>query len=205
LREYAATTFHQHTNSGLNDNEELTKILVQFFSRDNPVWNAWRALIETKTRPGAEAETIPPSPLYYAVRMKLMGVATNLINEQSVNESNSLGRTPLGIACADGSNDLVALLLSKGADLTTTNNNGWTPLNVASDSGHAEVIKMLLEKGADITTANNYGWTPLLSASAEGHVDVVKFLFEFSPLHTPETDSLGCTALFWLLETDDSR
>ncbi|KAF6527440.1 hypothetical protein HZS61_010484 [Fusarium oxysporum f. sp. conglutinans] len=177
LREYAATTFHQHTNSGLNDNEELTKLLVQFFSRDNPVWNAWRALIETKTRPDAEGETIPPSPLYYAVRMKLMGVATNLINEQSVNETSSLGRTPLGIACADGSNDLVALLLSKGADLTTTNNDGWTPLNVASDSGHAEVVKMLLEKGADFTT-NEHGWTPLHSASYSGHTEVVKILLE---------------------------
>ncbi|RYC82128.1 hypothetical protein BFJ63_vAg14989 [Fusarium oxysporum f. sp. narcissi] len=262
LREYAATTFHQHTNSGLDDNEELTKLLVQFFSRDNPVWNAWRALIETKTRPDAGAETIPPSPLYYAVKMKLRGVAINLINEQSVNEASSLGRIPLNIACADGSNDFVALLLSKeadfamadndgwtplnaasngghaevvkmllekgadfttadndgwtplnsasdsghaevvkmllekGADFTTASNDGWTPLNSASDSGHAEVVKMLLEKGADFTTASNDGWTPLLSASAEGHVDVVKFLFESSPLHTTETNSLGCTALF---------
>ncbi|KAF5675933.1 ankyrin repeat domain-containing protein [Fusarium denticulatum] len=162
LREYAATTFHQHTNSELNDNEELTKLLVQFFSRDNPVWNAWRAFIETKTRPDAAAETIPPSPLYYA----------------SVNEASSLGRTPLDIACADGSNDFVALLLSKGADFTTTDNDGCTPLNLASNGGHAEIIKMLLEKGADFITVDDYGVTPLLLASFEGHVDVVKILLE---------------------------
>ncbi|RKK30545.1 hypothetical protein BFJ66_g16269, partial [Fusarium oxysporum f. sp. cepae] len=178
LREYAATTFHQHTNSGLDDNEELTKLLVQFFSRDNPIWNAWRALIETKTRPDAEAETIPPSPLYYAVRLKLMGVAINLINGQSVNEASSLGRIPLNIACADGSNDFVALLLSKGADFAMTSNDGWTPLNSASDNGHAEVVKMLLEKGADFTTASNDGWTPLNSASDSGHAEVVKMLLE---------------------------
>ncbi|KAG9494957.1 hypothetical protein J7337_013186 [Fusarium musae] len=178
LREYAAATFHQHTNSGLNDNEELTKLLVQFFSRDNPVWNAWRAFIETKTRPDAAAETIPPSPLYYAVRMKLMAVAINLINEQSVNEASSLGRTPLDIACADGSNDFVALLLSKGADFTTTDNDGCTPLNLASNGGHAEIVKMLLEKGADFITVDDYGVTPLLLASFEGHVDVVKILLE---------------------------
>ncbi|RKK34579.1 hypothetical protein BFJ67_g13697, partial [Fusarium oxysporum f. sp. cepae] len=178
LREYAATTFHQHTNSGLDDNEELTKLLVQFFSRDNPIWNAWRALIETKTRPDAEAETIPPSPLYYAVRLKLMGVAINLINGQSVNEASSLGRIPLNIACADGSNDFVALLLSKGADFAMTSNDGWTPLNSASDNGHAEVVKMLLEKGADFTTASNDGWTPLNSASDSGHAEIVKILLE---------------------------
>ncbi|KAF5617640.1 ankyrin repeat domain protein [Fusarium sp. NRRL 25303] len=178
LREYAATTFHQHANSGLNDNEDLSKLLVQFFSRGNPVWNAWRALIENKTGPDAEAETIPPSPLYYAVRMNLMGVAINLINEQSVNEASSLGRTPLNIACADGSNDFVALLLSKGADFTTTDDDGWTPLNLASSKGHVEVVEILLEKGADFTTANNYGWTPLNSASSKGHVEVVEILLE---------------------------
>ncbi|KAM0188491.1 hypothetical protein ACHAPI_010598 [Fusarium lateritium] len=69
LREYAATTFHQHTNDGLDGNDEFSKLLVQFFSRDNSVWNAWRALIETKARPDTEAEIIPPNPLYYAVRM----------------------------------------------------------------------------------------------------------------------------------------
>ncbi|KAH7215411.1 prion-inhibition and propagation-domain-containing protein [Fusarium oxysporum] len=90
LREYAATTFHQHTNSGLDENEDLAKLSVQFFSRDNPVWNAWRALIETKTRPDAEAETIPPSPLYYAVMMKLMNVAVILVNERNVNERTIL-------------------------------------------------------------------------------------------------------------------
>ncbi|RKK73949.1 hypothetical protein BFJ68_g18190, partial [Fusarium oxysporum] len=90
----------------------------------------------------------------------------------------------------------VKMLLEKGADITTTNNYGWTPLHVASNNGHAEVVKMFLEKGANVMTANDDGWTPLLSASAEGHVDVVKFLFETSPLHSTETDSLGCTALF---------
>ncbi|EXA29684.1 hypothetical protein FOVG_18851 [Fusarium oxysporum f. sp. pisi HDV247] len=124
----------------------------------------------------AEAETIPPSPLYYAVRMKLMGVAINLINEQSVNEASSLGRIPLNIACADGSNDFVALLLSKGADFAMTSNDGWAPLNTASSNGHAEVVKMLLEKGADFTMANNYGWTPLNTASSNGHAEVVKML-----------------------------
>jgi ankyrin repeat protein len=108
--------------------------------------------------------------------MKLMGVAINLINEQSVNEASSLGRIPLNIACAEGSNDFVALLLSKGADFAMTNKNGWTPLNSASINGHAEVVKMLLEKGADFTTASNDGWTPLNSASINGHTEVVKML-----------------------------
>ncbi|KAK7591908.1 hypothetical protein V3481_006545 [Fusarium oxysporum f. sp. vasinfectum] len=178
LREYAATTFHQHTNSGLDENEDLAKLSVQFFSRDNPVWNAWRALIETKTRPDAEAETIPPSPLYYAVMMKLMNVAVILVNERNVNERSSLGRTPLGMACANGSSDLVSLLLSRGADFTIVNDSGWTPLNFASANGHAEVVKMLLEKGADFATQSNNGWTSLNLASDSGYTEVVKMLLE---------------------------
>ncbi|KAK2669720.1 hypothetical protein RAB80_015246 [Fusarium oxysporum f. sp. vasinfectum] len=232
LREYAATTFHQHTNSGLDENEDLAKLSVQFFSRDNPVWNAWRALIETKTRPDAEAETIPPSPLYYAVMMKLMNVAVILVNERNddggctllnaacakgyvevvkmllergadVTSKANNGVTPLEAASAEGHVEVVKMLLQKGADLTTKNNDGWTPLNAASSRGHAEVVKILLEKGADVTTKNDSGRTPFMSASAKGHVDIVKLLFGAARLNTIETDNVGRTALF--LASRDGR
>ncbi|QPC57799.1 hypothetical protein HYE67_000030 [Fusarium culmorum] len=177
LREYAATTFHQHTNSGLDDNEELTMLLVQFFSRDNPVWNAWRALTETKTRPDAEAETIPPSPLYYAVKMKLMGVATNLINEQSVNETSSLGRRPIGIACADGL--------------------GCTALFLASRNGRLPVVQYLLSTGRfDPDIKNYYGSTALSAAVANGHYEVVELLIS-TGVSTQAQFHVGRSLVWW--------
>uniref|UniRef100_A0A8H7NHK0 ZZ-type domain-containing protein n=2 Tax=Bionectria ochroleuca TaxID=29856 RepID=A0A8H7NHK0_BIOOC len=193
LRDYAATTLHQHINSGLNDNKELMKLLVQFFNKENPVWNTWRAFIETKIRTNAEAETLPPSPLYYAVKMKLEGLAKALIVEQNVNEPSSLGRTPLGIACANGFNDLVALLLSKGADFCTTYKK-QTPLFAASSNGHTGVVKLLLYAGADETIGDENGRTPFYIASSNGHTRVVELFLHREADFTTQSNN-GWTPL----------
>ncbi|CAH0020242.1 unnamed protein product [Clonostachys rhizophaga] len=188
LRDYAATTLHQHINSGLNDNKELMSLLVQFFNKENPVWNTWRAFIENKNRTNAEAETLPPSPLYYAVKMKLEGLAKALIFEQNVNEPSSLGRTPLGIACAKGFNDLVALLLSEGADFCTAYKK-QTPLFAASSNGHTRVVELLLNAGADETIGDENGRTPLYIASCNGYIGVVElFLHREGDLTTQDND-----------------
>ncbi|KAM6517781.1 hypothetical protein FSOLCH5_006549 [Fusarium solani] len=61
FRRYAATTWHQHVNSGLPNNAETARLSIEFLSRDNAAWDAWRALIESEDaeRQGNEAETIP--------------------------------------------------------------------------------------------------------------------------------------------------
>uniref|UniRef100_A0A8H7TT20 ZZ-type domain-containing protein n=1 Tax=Bionectria ochroleuca TaxID=29856 RepID=A0A8H7TT20_BIOOC len=188
LRDYAATTLHQHINSGLNDNKELMRLLVQFFNKENPVWNTWRAFIESKNRTNAEAETFPPSPLYYAMKMKLESLAKALVFEQNVNEPSSLGRTPLGIACAKGFNDLVALLLSKGADFCTAYKK-QTPLFAASSNGHTRVVELLLNAGANETIGDENGRTPLYIASCNGYIGVVGlFLHREGDLTTQDND-----------------
>ncbi|RTE68952.1 hypothetical protein BHE90_016671 [Fusarium euwallaceae] len=142
--------------------------------------SAWRALIEADDaeRQGKEAETILPGPLYYAVKLHLTNAAISLVTEQNVNETSSMGRSALGISCANGSAEVVDVLLEKGADITAVDKNGVTPLIAASAAGHTEVVKLLLEKGADITVANNDGLTPLIIASAAGHMEVVKLLLQ---------------------------
>ncbi|EXK76010.1 hypothetical protein FOQG_19228 [Fusarium oxysporum f. sp. raphani 54005] len=98
FRRYAATTWHQHVNSGLRNDAVILRLCMGFFSRDNPTWDSWRTLIDSedlKLR-GKDAETILPGPLYYAVEMGLKDVAISLITEQNVNETSTLGRSPLG-------------------------------------------------------------------------------------------------------------
>ncbi|KAJ6436497.1 hypothetical protein O9K51_10979 [Purpureocillium lavendulum] len=133
---------------------------------------------EDAERQDKSTETTPPGPLYYAVKLHLTDVAITLITEQNVNETSSLGRSALGMACANGCLAVVDVLLNKGANFTVTTESGLTPVNLASINGHVEVVKLLLENGADITVATKKGWTPLYSASANGHVEVVKLLLE---------------------------
>ncbi|KAM6513853.1 hypothetical protein FALCPG4_015060 [Fusarium falciforme] len=180
FRRYAATTWHQHVNSGIANNAEIARLCIQFLSRDNAAWGAWRALIEADDaeRQGKEAETILPGPLYYAVKLHLTNAAISLVTEQNVNETSSMGRSALGISCANGSTEVVDVLLEKGADITAVDKNGLTPLIAASAAGHMEVVKLLLEKGVDVRVANNDGWTPLIVALAAGYMEVVKLLLE---------------------------
>ncbi|WAO94557.1 NACHT domain-containing protein [Fusarium falciforme] len=177
----------------------MARLWIKFLDRDNPTWDAWRSLIESEdaARGDKEAETIPPGPLYYAIKLNLTDIAISLTTEQNVKERSSLGKSALGIACANGSRD-VDILLEKGADMTAADNNGGTPLFAASNNGHVEVVKLLLEKGADMTIANNIGLTPLIAASRNGHVEVVKLLVGISSVDASKTDRLGRTALFFV-------
>jgi serine/threonine-protein phosphatase 6 regulatory ankyrin repeat subunit B len=47
-----------------------------------------------------------------------------------------------------GQNDVVELLLSKGADLNLKGDLGDTALSRATDSGHTETIQILKQAGA---------------------------------------------------------
>lgn len=85
FRSYAATTCYQHINLGLPKDVETARLSVRFLSRTNPAWDSWRTLVESETaeRQEQEAETIPPGPLYYAVKLHLTDVATSLITEKT--------------------------------------------------------------------------------------------------------------------------
>ncbi|PNP56426.1 hypothetical protein FNYG_15355 [Fusarium nygamai] len=174
FRIYAAMAWHQHVTSGLRNDPVILSLCMRFLSRDNPTWDSWRTLIDSedpKLR-GQGAETIPPGPLYYAIEMGLKDVAISLITEQNVNETSTLGRSPLGIACAKGFIEVVDLMLRNRADITVVDTNRWTPVIAASFDGHAEVVKLLLENKADITVASNEGVTPVIAASLNGHAEV---------------------------------
>ncbi|KAK6703658.1 hypothetical protein SNK04_013588 [Fusarium graminearum] len=180
FRRYAAMTWHQHVSSGLHNDTIILRLCMRFLSRDNPTWDSWRKLIDSEVPKlrGKDAETIPPGPLYYAIEMGLKDVAISLITEQNVNETSTLGRSPLGIACTKGFIEVVGLMLQNRADVTIADNEGVTPVIVASLNGHVDVVKLLLENRADITVASSRGLTPVITASFNRQVKVVKLLLE---------------------------
>jgi len=95
-----------------------------------------------------------------------------------VNTADGKGTYPLILACSYKDNDeMIALLLEKGADPNVHGPNGETPLGLAAKySLHA--VKMLVDKGADVNARFDPGFTALRWAREMGQADVIKYLEE---------------------------
>ncbi|GKT64702.1 hypothetical protein ColTof4_07098 [Colletotrichum tofieldiae] len=182
FRNYAATSWHRHIKFGIDNHPEVSRLVVEFFSRRNSGWEAWRVMMESEDAKQEKrlAETDPPGPLYYAVRFQLMSLIIILVSKEGcdVNEASELGRSALHRACWDGAVDIVAMLLESGANAAVANKAGWTPIQTASDKGHINVVRLLLESGADATAEDKTGRTPIYQASLKGHIEIVKLLLE---------------------------
>ncbi|KAN0070882.1 hypothetical protein V8E54_011047 [Elaphomyces granulatus] len=117
-------------------------------------------------------------------------MATLLLRQRYILDKDSVdleskdkrGQTALSRAAGNGYEEVVNLLLEKGAELDSKDNRGRTPLSHAAGSGHEAVVNLLLEKGAELECKGGYdwtyGWTPLLYAAYNGHEAVVKLLVE---------------------------
>ena len=80
------------------------------------------------------------------------------------------------IASQTGHQEIVQLLLDKGADVNAKKTDGVTALMVASRDGHQEVVKLLLDKGADVNAKRTDGVTALMAVSASGYIEIAQSL-----------------------------
>ena len=60
--------------------------------------------------------------------------------------------TALSLACSGGKEDVVCVLLEKGANIEHRNVSDYTPLSLAASGGYIKIIKMLLSAGAEINS-----------------------------------------------------
>ncbi|XP_062579112.1 serine/threonine-protein phosphatase 6 regulatory ankyrin repeat subunit B-like [Saccostrea cucullata] len=61
---------------------------------------------------------------------------------------------PLYVACHNGHESTVQLLLNNGADINLCDNEGASPLYIACFKGHDRTVQLLLNNGADINLRN---------------------------------------------------
>lgn len=120
------------------------------------------------------------TPLHVAAyTMGSAPIVTLLANQGAdVNTPSTMHKsiTPLHVAAICGNANVVAILLSRGANVNPIDAHGLTPLHNASAEGHAEVVRLLLSKGADLQKKEEDGATPLYYAAQCGHADVVECL-----------------------------
>ena len=95
---------------------------------------------------------------------------------RDINFVDNHGATALHHAASGGYNDIVQLLLSKGASIEATDKDNDTPLHIAVWKGHTSTVELLLSKGALIEATNYYNNTPLHRAASNGHTSTVELL-----------------------------
>ncbi len=87
--------------------------------------------------------------------------------------------TALHMAAQMGHNDIVTLLLAKGADKDALESSMQaTPMILAAAAGQTIAVKHLIFSGADKTKRDSSGMAAIHYAASNGHVDVVKTLIE---------------------------
>ena len=119
------------------------------------------------------------SPLYLAVQENHPDVVRLLLDQDGVivDLKNNEGVAPVQRACYDSYQNIVALLLSKGANVNTQNNGGFSPLLDAVEQNHPDLVQLLLDQDdilVDLKT--NKGWTPLFKACYKGYRNIALLL-----------------------------
>ena len=65
-------------------------------------------------------------------------------------------------AAFGNSNEVIAELINKGADLNAKTNLDWSAAMESADNNqNPNVLKTLISAGANITKPNKDGWTPI--------------------------------------------
>lgn len=93
-------------------------------------------------------------------------------------KDNSLNKPLLILAIQKKQNDVVKMMIEKGANINVKNLNGQTPLHVAILTNNIEIAKYLIEKGADLNIKDCKGQTPLYLAILKNNVEIAKLLIK---------------------------
>jgi ankyrin repeat protein len=133
------------------------------------------------------------TPLHAAVKGNQVVVARRLIAKNvEVNAKSWFGNTPLhyAIKSEDVGEDMIGLLIDKGANTNAENSEGQTPLDIAISKNRKEIIELLIAKGADISlhTASRVGALAKVTSLIEKEADI----------NTKDTS--GRTALHYAVE-----
>ncbi|CAL1535486.1 unnamed protein product, partial [Lymnaea stagnalis] len=94
----------------------------------------------------------------------------------SVDIRTSTGYSPIHMAVLHNHSDIVALLITLNANLSTQNHKSLTPLHLACCVRNSLITDMLVKAGAKLDVQDANGDTPLLIASSNGFFNGVQIL-----------------------------
>ena len=124
---------------------------------------------------------------------------------QNINFADDLKETVLHKAVGKGHQDMVQLLLQKGASAEAMNSFNDTPLDVAARNGYTNIMELLLMNGASGKSMDEDNSALLHRAASSGHTSTVELLlskgasieamnkYNMTPLHLTASGGHTCT------------
>jgi ankyrin repeat protein len=133
----------------------------------------------------------PTLSLFEAVAVGQANVVAEGLEAQPdlVNAYSHDGFTPLALASFFGHDQIVALLLARGAEVNAVSQNAMRvmPLHSAVAGQHLRVARALLAHGAEVNAAQAGDFTPLHGAAQNGQLEMVALLLSYGATVNPHS------------------
>ncbi|XP_069747434.1 M-phase phosphoprotein 8 isoform X2 [Narcine bancroftii] len=106
-------------------------------------------------------------------------LALNSSEEYNLDQEDLSGMNLVMFAAAGGQDDILRLLIKKGAKIISRQKNGTTALMHAAEKNYLTTVAILLEAGSQVNAQQISGETALMKACKRGNADIVRLLLEY--------------------------
>ncbi|XP_055492974.1 M-phase phosphoprotein 8 [Leucoraja erinacea] len=106
-------------------------------------------------------------------------LALNSSEEYNLDQEDPSGMNLIMFAAAGGQDDILRLLIKKGAKISSRQKNGTTALMHAAEKNYLTTVAILLEAGSQLNAQQISGETALMKACKRGNADIVRLLLEY--------------------------
>ena len=143
--------------------------------------NKWRTGNSNHGNASPEiVKTYASQPMSWAIANDRVDVAETLLQQYYYLAAvNAQGDTPVIEAIKQNNNEILVLLLSRGADPNRPDAYGIAPILWAVRMGNKVALKILLAWQANPNAVDGNGFTPLRLATDEGNLEMIEPLLEY--------------------------
>ncbi|KAL1966418.1 hypothetical protein VTN77DRAFT_4560 [Rasamsonia byssochlamydoides] len=150
-----------------------------FFQESSPLRvNGWKTYSPADPQYAASSMTLLQLASYLGIltrvekllAVKKRGKISNLVHRRDEDCTNSLT-----CAARRGHDEIVRLLLDRGANINARGRFSMTALQEAASEGNKAVVQLLLARGADVNAGSS---TALHKAARGGHKEVMRLLLD---------------------------
>ncbi|GES56885.1 hypothetical protein ATETN484_0001009000 [Aspergillus terreus] len=182
--------FHHYSNSG-EGMRKIEPFVLKLFQAETMSFVTWIRLHDMDRPRHKEPDYDRPMteiapPVYYAALLGLEFVLNSILRiytENSrlsaiVNAQGGFLGNALHAAAFSGHENVVQMLLDRGADINAQGGPYSNALQAASSKGHENIVQLLLNQGADINAQGGFHGNALHAASFSGYENVVQMLLD---------------------------